>query len=232
MPFRFVYRLSSIDYRPARVIRDCRFTINDKRLGYSLIELLVVIAIFGITISLVTASYLTFERNQRFKNAALQLKNDIRYAQNQALTGVMGVDVNDLCPEATRELGGWYLSLTTGLSAYQLNGVCLQKDANGNIVSQTIFGAKTINFPKGVKVSAISGGASNILFQPLGKDVTFHTSGTPPFFNADGTLRSQVSIGLPLTISLDSSSASGTYNVVVQSTGEVNENKCPTPSPC
>jgi prepilin-type N-terminal cleavage/methylation domain-containing protein len=204
--------------------------------GYSLIELLVVIAIFGITISLVTAAYLTFERNQRFKNAALQLKNDVRYAQNQALSGVMGADSGAICPkDATHVLGGWYVTLSlTSPTTYKLSGLCLTIDAtSGDITSQTVFGTKNLNFPKGINVSGISSGTdTSIFFQPLSQNAIFTTStpgnSTPStFFNADGTWRAN-SVSAPLTISLNSSSAAlGTYNVVVQSTGEVNENKLP-----
>lgn len=216
--------------RSRKSIYYSQFTIH--RFGYSLIELLIVIAIFGITISLVTASYLTFERNQRFKNAALQLKSDIRYAQNLAVTGEKGADSEPICPKDTAHaLGGWYLRLTQpNATSYELSGMCLTKDASGNITGQSIFGTKTLILPRGVRVSGISSGPStSIFFQPLGQDAIFTTT-TPSsvspstFFNADGTWRASTS-SAPLTITLNSTSASGTYNVIVQSTGEVNETK-------
>jgi len=217
--------------RPAKA--GLAMTTRRRPLGYSLIELLVVIAIFGITISLVTASYLTFERNQRFKNAAFQLKNDIRYAQNQALTGVKGADTGAVCPRTTTSvLGGWYISMTLPLStSYQLSGVCLTVDAaTGGITAQTTFGSKTINLPRGVRICTISTNQNtNILFQalPTGANATFFNgNATPPFYNqASGNLVGQIGAGSVLTISLNSVSSSGTYNVVVQPTGEVNETK-------
>ncbi len=212
---------------PTKKFRTSNFEFRTSKFGYSLIELLIVIAIFGITISLVTASYLTFERNQRFKNAALQLKNDIRYAQNQALSGMKGAGVGDFCA-LDKTLGGWYISLVVGASSYQMRGVCYSFDADtGQISGETPFGIKTINLPRGVLICGLSTGLpTNILFQPLGSDALFYSaSSTPPFFDVT-TDAIKPSLGsTDLTISLNSALASGTYNVIVQKTGEVNENK-------
>src|SRR3990167_10709224 len=74
----------------------CEFTLRRKLInvrlpGFTLIELLIVISIFGLTASLITASYLTFERNQRLKAAAQKIKTDVRFTQNKALTGDKGL---------------------------------------------------------------------------------------------------------------------------------------------
>lgn len=214
-----------------------RLTLNAKRIissqrlggrgGYSLIELLIVIAIFGITISLVTASYLTFERNQRFKNAALQLKNDIRYAQNQALSGMKGAGVGDFC-DTDKTLGGWYVYLAVGATSYEMRGVCFTEDSDtGEISNESTFGLKTIGLPRGVQICGLSTGLpTNVLFQPLGNDALFYNANSTPLFFDTVTDTIKPSLGdNELTVSLNSALASGTYNVVVQKTGEVNENK-------
>ena len=74
--------------------------------GFTLIELLVVITLFGIVSTLITASYTTFERNQRIRNATQTLKNDLRLVQNKALAGDKGA--NSECPVAST-LVGWYV---------------------------------------------------------------------------------------------------------------------------
>ena len=76
----------------ARTINYQQLTINRKSKGFTLIELLVVITLFAITSTLITASYLTFEKNQRIKSAAQTLKNDLRFAQNKALAGDKGAN--------------------------------------------------------------------------------------------------------------------------------------------
>src|SRR3990167_2041470 len=70
-----------------------------KSRGFTLIELLVVITLFAITSTLITASYTTFERNQRIRNAAQTLKNDLRLVQNKALAGDKGA--NSECPQTS-----------------------------------------------------------------------------------------------------------------------------------
>src|SRR3990167_7502376 len=62
-----------------------------RKAGFTLIELLIVITLFAITSSLITASYITFEKNQRIRNAAQTLKNDLRFTQNKSLAGDKGV---------------------------------------------------------------------------------------------------------------------------------------------
>lgn len=55
--------------------------------GFSLIELLISITIFGILVGIGMASYNEFNKTQTLKQAALNLKNDLRVAQNKALSG-------------------------------------------------------------------------------------------------------------------------------------------------
>ena len=203
------------------------------KLGFSLIEFLIVITIFGITASLITASYLNFERNQRLKNAALQLKNDLRLIQNNALSGNKGVKGGTCNPDITNlsiVLVGWYLTLnsTSDLNEYTIARDC---DASG---TETPFDVKTVVLPKGINIDSFyfdndcSDPASNlpvdILFEPLKNGVTFHNSTftTPPFYES-GSYKYQLNpgSGLCIKLTLDSS----IYKVIIQPSGEVSESK-------
>src|SRR3989338_10011742 len=94
-------------------LRKSNFQFSIKK-GFTFIELLVVITIFGLTASLVTASYLTFERNQRLKNAALTLKNELRLIQNRALSGDKAPPSDpESCYSKEGILVGWYLKIST-----------------------------------------------------------------------------------------------------------------------
>lgn len=193
--------------------------------GYTLIELLLVIAIFGITISLVTASYLTFERNQRFRNAALQIKGDLRYAQNKALSG----DKSSVkCTIDGYTLAGWYVRFNTGdPTSYYLNSDC--KNTSG--VEEPDAPVR-VDMPAGVEICEIKAGSNirtdvNVFFQPISVVGTFHLVSlpTPPFFDASGNLK--VSENSPLSVYLKLSNGvcgdPDTYQVIIESTGEINE---------
>ncbi|MBI3341703.1 prepilin-type N-terminal cleavage/methylation domain-containing protein [Candidatus Curtissbacteria bacterium] len=207
-------------------ISNFRFSIGSK--GYSLIELLIVISIFGITVSLVTASYLSFERNQKFKNAALQLKSDIRYMQNKALTGDKSLAG---CIDSQSALIGWYLNVSTGAaSGYSLFSDCL---GGGNETSNLLNNA-AISLPRGVTIcrivaNNIQKNDMNILFRPVSSttNVYFFQASlpTPPFL-LNGVLKATQEtppIGIYLTNGTAVCATVGTYKVVVQANGEVNE---------
>lgn len=55
--------------------------------GLTLIELIVVISIIGLLVGIGVAQYNEFNKNQTLKQAALTLKNNLRAAQNKALSG-------------------------------------------------------------------------------------------------------------------------------------------------
>ena len=59
-------------------------------LGFTLIELLIVIAIIGVLSAISIPSFSNFNNNQRLSQAAKQVKNDLRSAQNRALSGIEG----------------------------------------------------------------------------------------------------------------------------------------------
>lgn len=234
---------SSILYQVFRikefVAKNTRYLILNTRyrksFGFTLIELLVVITLFGITSSLITASYITFERNQRIRNAAQTLKNDLRFAQNKALAGDKGVpnsggsctDLAQCCPNGNNDtLVGWYVTFDPAqTSSYTYAGVC---NTGGNEIS---FSPKTVTYPSGVTLNNTSpntgikiggsprSGIVTVLFKPLAIDVALHSSSAPPF-NAGNT----VNFTGDLTIELKGSQTSNVNTVTVRPTGEISGN--------
>lgn len=149
-------------------------TIQQFNNGFSLIELLVVIGLFGLAASLVTASYLGFEKGQRVKNAAAQLKSDLRLVQNKALSGDKGT-----CP-VTSFLGGWFLYVdkTAGNNtSYKIAGNCLTSAG-----LESIFGFTSFSLPRNVIISDMTYGSfgsqntMRLLFRPLASGATFHNN--------------------------------------------------------
>ena len=203
------------------------------RKGYTLIELLIVIAIFGITISIVTASYLTFERSQRFKNAATQLKSDIRYAQNKALTGDKS---QPACLASNKVLVGWYVSLSPEAGAsggYSIYSDCQNSDNMQETVEALAPNPRTL--PRDVTIcdvtdSGISKSSGiSVFFQTISPQAVFFqiSPSFPPFMN--GSVLKSTALTGPVEIFLQSSTTAchgaGTYKVVIQRTGEINEGK-------
>lgn len=194
--------------------------------GFTLIELLIVITLFGLSTSMITASYLTFEKNQRVKTAALNLKNDLRLAQNYALSGYKGVG-SDLCSD-TQQLIGWYIKLTNDASAYHIAGACIP--GSGQIIIQD----KIVTLPKGVTIASYqvgSGGIINtpnadffVLFQPLRNAPSFHNS--PIFTDVNFVLTNLIGSQPQHQMVITLSGNGGQYQVNVNGdSGEIGASK-------
>ena len=173
----------TVNFNKLFPVSSFQFPVFNK--GFTLIELLVVITLFGIISSLIVASYLTFDNNQKIRSAAQTLKNDLRFAQNKALAGDKGVsnvsggdcDNTSLCypnfiTPNNYYLVGWYVIFdTTQTSTYTYAGVC--KSASG---AESTFNSKTVNFPPGVVLHSVeiggnplSGTVVKVLLKPLTK---------------------------------------------------------------
>ena len=196
-------------------------TVNCKvKRGFTLIELLVVITLFGIVSTLITASYTTFEKNQRIKNATQTLKNDLRLVQNKALAGDKGA--NSECSIGDT-LAGWYVTFDTAqTSTYSYAGVC-KNNISG---AETSFIPKTVTYPSGVTLNnaapntgiKIGGSTRNgivtILFKPLATDVALYSNSTPPF-------TTPITFTGNLEIELKGGQTSNLSTVTVRTTGEI-----------
>lgn len=201
-----------------------------RRPGYSLIEFLVVITIFVLVASLVTASYLTFERNQRLKNAALSIKGDLRFTQNKAFSGDKGPPSEGGSCGTSSTLIGWYISFVKGAASYTVSGVC----ATG--ANQVNFNQKAVILPRGVKIAAdgvlynsvvLAQSGANAFFGPLGGGkASFHFAAiTPPFTDANGALVNLVGSGGELVVVLELADVVNKYKITINSSGEVSESK-------
>lgn len=225
----------------ARTVNYKQETINKKsfkfQVGFSLIELLVVISLFGIAASLVTASYLSFERSQRLKSAANQLKSDVRLVQNDATSGnkyILGTVCNPNPPITPPPiLGGWYLTVSSvsgSNTSYDVGGDCITGSG------ETAFSTKTISLPNDVIISSIAydgfanPGSLGFLFRPLKSGVTVHDSfafaSGLHFFNNDGSLNHCFFSCPPqesVTITFSNTVGTKTYRLKLEVSGEVNE---------
>lgn len=217
-------RVRSLELVVRRSTNSLRLTTEGRRSkqGFSLLELLVVIMLFSLTSFVVSASYITFERNQRVKNAAHALKNDIRLVQNKASSGDKGS--GGVCIPSS-SLGGWYMELIDEASSYRIAGVCLS-------VSEADFNSRTINLPKDVKITNLQYGSArtevHVLYRPLSTNVSiFGTINPPPDFYdtfpapTPPTFKTPLSPQtLEITLSLTSEIC---YRVEVSQSGEVSD---------
>lgn len=219
----------------------CQFVkcqMSDVRCGFSLIELMVVVALFGVAASLVTASYLNFERNHRVKSAASTLKNELRLIQNKVSSGDKGPA--DACSE-TSTLGGWYLKIQSGVTqtSYSIGGVCVAPVT----FTETTFERRTITLPRDLIINKFSYDTTDnqtlpvaIFFRPLTSGVSYINAASalpnetaPDFFDDKGIFFANKVINPPpsstVKIELADATLSRKYQVAIESTGEVNEIK-------
>lgn len=237
------------------VVKGCFGSVNCQLLtdhccrrqpGFSLIELMVVIGLFTIMAVAATTSYLSFEAREQVKNAALQLKSDIRLAQNKAQTGdIVKDDAATGCRrDSTHSLAGWYLhvdDVESGADGYTLNGLCLNS-ASGYL--ETIIGASTASLPNEITISCIKylsgdicppGNVTRteafIFFRTLEYKVSFFDQYADPadegdFFDSTGIMRTTGQLtGAPDKVIFTLSDGVSSYEVHVNSSGDVYETK-------
>lgn len=220
---------ASIKYQDDKRVRNWKF-------GFSLIELMIVVTLIGIASSLVTASFLTFERSNRVKNAALALKGDLRFVQNKALSGdkgPQGVSCGD-----RSILGGWYLVLEKDQNFYTFGGLCVDVNLSPPYASERLFLEKVVNLPQGTKIEEIYSGtnAKNdaaVFFKPLSKSVSFHIpslalDANPNFFRDEtGVLINPLDFPpqSPLRAVIADLEGGRRHQVKVQLSGEISDEK-------
>lgn len=203
--------------------------VNRYPWGFTIIELLIVVSILGVIATVVTTSFLSFEKRERVKSAALILKNQIRAAQNKALSGDKGYEVGNLCL-TTSNLVGWYVNVVEGSGDFSIAGDC----QTGAL--ETTFGQTVIKLPKDVTIAGIvynpdlpqSKNSANILFRPSENEVRFFETTAPPFLsgaqldNAKLFDSSLLQNSIKITLQVVGSS---TYEVIVLPSGSVYERK-------
>lgn len=134
--------------------------------GFTLIELLVTMSIIGILFGIGYAKYNEFNRRQILAQAAQELKNNLRFAQDKAMAGekdcsvgVCGGDDGKCGTNDANEksLDGWFLN--PGVNDYQVFGTC----------GGQVFNSRTINLSnRGITIPSPP---SAIHFKPLGQGV-------------------------------------------------------------
>ncbi len=105
--------------------------------GFTLIELMVAVSVGLVVTGMVIVNYNSYNTTQILKQAALTLKNDIRFVQTKASTGVKPFGV---CSTLT----GWNMTFTSTGYTYgaNCNGV-----ATGDVT--------TVTYPSGITLSAL-----------------------------------------------------------------------------
>lgn len=208
--------------------------------GFTLIELLIVISIFALTASLITASYLTFERNQRLKAAGQKIKTDIRFTQNEALSGNKGTA--GLC-ETPSILVGYYITFSAvdgNNTGYSISGDCRVTNVKEDCPSsgsETTFNQRGVSFSQGVKITKITYGSilspnsASILFRPLSNVTSFWDANlAPPFLDTScqpiagrllGGNLDQASNDLVIELCREKTP----YNVIIRTSGDVYESQ-------
>ena len=235
MPCPKVLRSWIIDHR--KTMNYGLGTHNCKPRGFTLVELLVVIAILAITTSLITASYVSFERKQRLASAAQTLVSDIRLTQNKALSGDKSTED---CKTTDKKLVGWFIRLDSSdprgqdiKSSYSIYSLC-SKDGvepgqnNENPRAPDWSSYKTYNFPESInlvrfKCNEVPSDDEkmvilHILFETLKNDVrVFAGFETPPFNKQDGTEGTRRCKGGDLGIILEDKSGNSQKVTVLRS---------------
>jgi len=207
--------------------------------GFTIIEFLIVISIMAIAGTLVSTSYLSFERRQRIKNAALEIKSQIRLVQNNALTGYKGVRgiENDFCDD-TSTLVGWYSLIDKTDNSLTKAGVCKAEDGSERSFALTEgFADETVNYSDLLLVGNDQE-AILVLFQPINRGALYYNvdrNNDPPILaetflgpdkkiitgNVAGGLNQSEIISFTVG---DADDPDGTrYSIKIQSTGEINE---------
>lgn len=139
--------------------------------GYTLIEILVSLSIIGLLFSFGYVNFREFQRRQSVLGIARQLKGDIRFAQQSAISGdkpdstVSGY-TNCVAPNV---LNGYYFR-SSGTS-YTIEANC---SIPGNPVTVSVT-VKTTTLPTDVSLSVSSGSPNPILFKSLGQGTNIAT---------------------------------------------------------
>lgn len=196
--------------------------------GFSLIEVIVVIALFAITSIVVTTSYIGFEGRERLKNAALQLKSDLRFVQSKAQSGDKGLAASTCA--TVDSLVGWYVTFSLTGTTYTYAGDCLTRSDG---ITDTAFASSTAKLPTDVTISAleynglpVNNGVLTILFKPLDYSVLFYSAAVPvPNFTNDTTklLETGLSGASPDEVTITLQNSNGDYQVKINRSGEVHE---------
>jgi prepilin-type N-terminal cleavage/methylation domain-containing protein len=180
------------------------------QVGFTLIELLVVISIIGILTAITIPQLTAFNRRQILKNAAAEVKNNLRFAQNKAFAAE--VDTNICNVPNAQALRGWYFSVDSTTS-YSISGLCANPDTG------LTFGTRSFQLPQGLTISMSP--SAYILFEPLSKGVSFYDTS---IINLLSVMAKDINGGSSLpnqSVEIALTFLSNTRTVTVTGTGEI-----------
>jgi len=151
--------------------------------GFTLIELLVAMSLIGVIFSLGLAEYQKFNRRQVLVQAAEELKNNLRLAQNKALAGEKP---SDWCDDPGQVLLGHRLRFSS-TTRYLLEAVCSAPEEPAYLLKTVdLPGQGEITGPSGTSVLfkvlaqgvVVSGGPAEIVLSGFGEERTVSVSET------------------------------------------------------
>jgi prepilin-type N-terminal cleavage/methylation domain-containing protein len=180
--------------------------------GFTLVEFLVVFSIAAVIIAVAFPALNTFNTNQILKSSALELKTNLRQAQNNAMSGVKNCGI----PQSNTTLIGWFVRFDTTDNSnikYIIAHHC-SRDGSEESVDQS----SRIYSLKGVKSISISPTVDAILFKPVARGASFYSPYSGAFSTA--TLLNVSAITITLT-----GTNSVTTNLTISSSGEINVEK-------
>lgn len=149
--------------------------------GYTLIEILVGITIIGFIFSTGFVSFREFSRRQALQSATKNIKGDLRFAQEQALSGKKPVSAFCTPP---RILHGYYFRVTSA-TTYEIEAYC----SGGNVDT------KLVTIPLGITITTPS--PNPLLFKSIGQGTNITSGG-----NINMTVRDTASgATAPITVS-------------------------------
>lgn len=121
--------------------------------GYTLIEILVGITIIGLIFGTGFVSFREFSRRQALQSATKNIKGDLRFAQEQALSGKK--PANAFCTPP-RILHGYFFRVTSA-TTYEIEANC----SGGNVDT------KLVTLPLGITISTPP--TNPLLFKSIGQ---------------------------------------------------------------
>lgn len=195
--------------------------LKKNSLGFSLLELVIVFAIITLLLGFAIPGLLKFNKGEALKSSASDLKSNLRYAQDSAISGKkehpLASGVTVCSPNST--LLGYYISFKVNNTSFSVSVKCGFSVFNDYTV-------RTYAFPQGVTVKRLnpapdplSGSTATVLFKPVDKGLRFVNGSSALILPDDSNNWNISSLEIVLT------NGDNDYSVIIGSSGEIYEKK-------